>query len=88
MGAFMETKEANRHGKYIIGHINETSDRYLTKTATLDSAMSFEITTSQKDGIGKILNLTAIEELQSKLMLLGPPNMIFSCFEQFGVLKK
>ena len=73
MGAFMETKEANRNGKYIIGHIDETADRYLTKTATLDSAMSFEII-SQKDNKRKVLNLTAIDELQSKLMLLGHAN--------------
>uniref|UniRef100_A0A7M5X461 AAA+ ATPase domain-containing protein n=1 Tax=Clytia hemisphaerica TaxID=252671 RepID=A0A7M5X461_9CNID len=72
-GAFMETKEANRNGKYIIGHIDETADRFLTKTATLDSAMSFEIT-NQKDGKRKVLNLTAIDELQSKLMLLGHAN--------------
>ena len=65
-GALMEAKEANRKGYYDIGYINETKENYLTKTATLESAVIFHTTGSEKKS-----TLSNIEELQSRLMLLG-----------------
>ena len=62
----METKEANRKGFYTVGYIHRKNENFLTKTTTLESAVSFEIT-----GNEKVLTLNNVEELQSRLMLLG-----------------
>ena len=62
----METKEVNRKGHYYIGYINGRNENYLTKMTTLESAVIFQINNSDKKS-----TLSNIEELQSRLMLLG-----------------
>jgi len=61
----MEMRNANRSGKYIIGNVDKTAETFLTQTAQLELAVSFQIDN------GDTLKLGDIEEIQSRLMLLG-----------------
>ena len=63
----METKKANRRGVYIIGNVEGRSEDFLTKTTTIKSAVSFQFRGKEETK----LTLSNIEELQSRLMLLG-----------------
>jgi len=64
----MEMRNANRSGKYIIGNVDKTAKTFLTQTAQLELAVSFQIDDGESEDT---LKLGDIEEIQSRLMLLG-----------------
>ena len=71
--SLMEAKIANRNGYYIVGNIRNDFRRFINEEATLEEVIELHTNVENKNGIKdeKSYKLTEIQDLQSRLMLLG-----------------
>ena len=76
--SFLEAKQANSNGKYIIGNLSEDPEHFLEHTAKLQDVVRLKIRLEIKNKDGKVqekeLSLENVHDLQSRLMLLGREN--------------
>jgi len=70
--SFLEAKNANKNGTYIVGNFSENIEDFLQQTATLHHVVRLEVTYEENEETRKkTLLLDDVHDLQSRLMLLG-----------------
>jgi len=70
--SFLEAKNANKNGRYVLGNFSEKD--FLQQTVTLRQIVKLEVTYEEDQEKVKILSLDDVHDLQSRLMLLGREN--------------
>ena len=70
-----QTQEANRNGRYIIGNMSGEEDYFVSREATLNDVIHLHVDEGDVDEQGNVcekkLLLSDIDDLKSRLMLLG-----------------
>ena len=73
--SFLEAKNANKNGKYIVGNFSKDIEDFLQHTATLHHVVRLEVRYEENEETRmKTLLLDDVHDLQSRLMLLGREN--------------
>ena len=72
--SFLEAKQANSNGKYIVGNLSKNPEHFLEHTAELQDVVRLEIIHKDDQVQDKKLSLENVHDLQSRLMLLGREN--------------